>query len=290
LALPDGGAVGVSIDGNGRRVAADPYQGTIAAMLECAANLACVGAEPLGVTNNLNFGNPEKPHIAWQLTEAVRGLGDACRALDVPVTGGNVSLYNESPPPAGPIYPTPVIGMVGRLPDARHAGRLGFARAGDAIALAGWDAAPSLAASELAKLWGDALPDGLPAVELDHARAVLEAVRDAVRAGTLSSCHDVAEGGFLVAVAECCLAGGLGATLDLGPRDDPWCHLFGERPAGFVLSGPRDVLDALADAVALDVFGTVGGDALELSIAGETSRWALAQLHEAHGALGRFFP
>ena len=85
----------MSIDGNGRRVAADPYQGTIAAMLECAANLACVGAEPLGVTNNLNFGNPEKPHIAWQLTEAVRGLGDACRALDVPVTGGNVSLYNE---------------------------------------------------------------------------------------------------------------------------------------------------------------------------------------------------
>ena len=109
----------VAIDGNGRRVAADPYHGTIAAMLECAANLACVGAEPLGVTNNLNFGNPEKPHIAWQLTEAVRGLGDACRALDVPVTGGNVSLYNESAPPGGPIYPTPVIGMVGRLPDAR---------------------------------------------------------------------------------------------------------------------------------------------------------------------------
>ena len=95
LALPDGGALGVSIDGNGRRVAADPYRGTIAAVLECAANLACVGAEPLGVTNNLNFGNPEKPHIAWQLTEAVRGLGDACRALDVPVVGGNVSLYNE---------------------------------------------------------------------------------------------------------------------------------------------------------------------------------------------------
>ena len=120
LALPDGGGLGVSIDGNGRRVAADPYQGTIAAMLECAANLACVGAEPLGVTNNLNFGNPEKPHIAWQLTEAVRGLGDACRALDVPVTGGNVSLYNESA--TGPIYPTPVIGMVGRLPDARARG------------------------------------------------------------------------------------------------------------------------------------------------------------------------
>ena len=111
----------VSIDGNGRRVAADPYRGTIEAVLECAANLACVGAEPLGLTNCLNFGNPEKPHIAWQLTEAVRGLGDACRALGVPVVGGNVSLYNEGAD--GPIYPTPVVGMVGELPDvpAPHA-------------------------------------------------------------------------------------------------------------------------------------------------------------------------
>jgi phosphoribosylformylglycinamidine synthase II len=288
LALPDGGALGVSIDGNGRRVAADPYQGTIAAMLECAANLACVGAEPLGVTNNLNFGNPEKPHIAWQLTEAVRGLGDACRALDVPVTGGNVSLYNESA--TGPIYPTPVIGMVGRLPDARRAGRLGFAREGDAIALAGWDAAPSLAGGELAKLWGEPLPDGLPAVDLAQAGVVLEAVRGAVRAGALSSCHDVAEGGLLVALAECCLAGGLGAALDLGPSDDPWCRLFGERPVGFVVSGSRDALDALGQAVPLDVLGAVGGDVLELTIARETSRWALAELREAHAALGRFFP
>jgi phosphoribosylformylglycinamidine synthase subunit PurL len=163
-------------------------------------------------------------------------------------------------------------------------------RAGDAIALAGWNAAPSLAAGELAKLWGEPLPAGLPAVDLDHARGVLEAVRDAVRSGTLGSCHDIAEGGFLVAVAECCLAGNVGATLDLGLSDDPWCHLFGELPAGFVLSGPRDVLGALAQAVPLDIFGTVGGDTLELTIAGETSRWALAELREAHGALARFFP
>ncbi|HXB14758.1 MAG TPA: phosphoribosylformylglycinamidine synthase subunit PurL, partial [Solirubrobacteraceae bacterium] len=122
LALPDGSALAVSIDGNGRRVAADPRRGTIAATLECAANLACVGAEPLGTTNNLNFGNPEKPHIAWQLTESVAGLGEACRALRAPIVGGNVSLYNEGA--TGPIYPTPVIGMVGRLPDARRAGRL----------------------------------------------------------------------------------------------------------------------------------------------------------------------
>jgi phosphoribosylformylglycinamidine synthase len=288
LALPDGSALGVAIDGNGRRVAADPYQGTIAAVLECAANLACVGAEPLGVTNNLNFGNPEKPHIAWQLTESVRGLGDVCRALEVPVTGGNVSLYNEGA--AGPIYPTPVIGMVGRLPDAARAGRLGFARAGDVVALAGWDAAPALEAGELAKLRGEPLPDHLPDVDLARERSVLEAVRDAVRAGVVSSCHDVAEGGFLVAVAEACLAGGLGATLDLGPSDDPWRDLFGERPGGFVLSGPRAALEELSGRLALDVFGTVGGDALQISAGGEPARWTLAELREAHGALARLFP
>src|SRR4051794_41617761 len=128
--MPDDadGAIAVSIDCNGRKVAADPYVGALTAVLECAANLACAGAEPLGTTNNLNFANPEKPHIAWQLSEAVRGLGEACRALQAPIVGGNVSLYNEGA--AGPIYPTPVIGMVGRLPDPRRAGRLGFAREG----------------------------------------------------------------------------------------------------------------------------------------------------------------
>src|SRR6476469_6727669 len=149
LLRPDGGALAVSIDGNGRRVAADPYRGTLAAALECAANLACTGAEPLGTTNNLNFGNPEKPHIAWQLAESVRALGDACRALGAPIVGGNVSLYNEGA--TGPIYPTPVIGMVGRLPDAARAGRLGFGAEGDAVALVG-PFAPSLGASELSKL------------------------------------------------------------------------------------------------------------------------------------------
>jgi phosphoribosylformylglycinamidine synthase len=286
LALPDGGALGVSIDGNGRRVAADPYVGTIGAVLECAANLACVGAEPLGVTNNLNFGNPEKPHIAWQLSEAVRGLGDACRALEVPVTGGNVSLYNEGG--AGPIYPTPVVGMVGHLPDAEKAGRLGFAHEGDAVALVGWSVAPGLGASELAKLRGEPLPDGLPAVDLAAARAILETVRDAVRAGALRSCHDVAEGGLLVAVAESCLAGGLGATLDAGDDDDPWAALFGEQPAGFVVSGPRAAIEALDAPVR--VLGSVGGDALDVTVAGERVSWSLAELRTAHAALGRFFP
>ena len=242
------------------------------------------------MTNNLNFGNPEKPHIAWQLTEAVRGLGDACRALDVPVTGGNVSLYNEGAdrpdlPDAGHRH--------GRPPArrARAPGRLGFAREGDAIALAGWDGAPSLAGGELAKLRGEPLPDGLPAVDLARARAVLEAVRDAVRAGTLSSCHDVAEGGLLVARRRV-LPGRRPGRL-ARPRVE-------RRPLERALRrAPRRLRRSRARATRSTrwrgpcpstSFGTVGGDALELTIAGETSRWALAELREAHGALGRFFP
>ena len=133
LAMPGGSAIAVSIDGNGRRVACDPYRGAVEAVLECSANLACVGAEPLGLTNCLNFGNPEKPHIAWQLTRAVAGLADACRALSIPVVGGNVSLYNEAG--AGPIFPTPVVGLVGELPKAERSGRLGFAQEGDVVAI-----------------------------------------------------------------------------------------------------------------------------------------------------------
>ena len=127
LAIPESRvAIAAAVDGNGRRVACDPYPGTIEAVLECAPNLACVGAEPLGLTNCLNFGNPEKPHVAWQLERAVSGLADACRALGVPVVGGNVSLYNETA--EGPIYPTPVVGMVGELPDAERAAGTALSR------------------------------------------------------------------------------------------------------------------------------------------------------------------
>ncbi len=129
LQIPEAGnAIAVSIDGNGRRVACDPYAGTIEAVLECAQNLACVGAEPLGLTNCLNFGNPEKPAPAWQLDRSVSGLAEACAALGVPVVGGNVSLYNEGP--EGPIYPTPVVGMVGELPDPARACGSAFAPRG----------------------------------------------------------------------------------------------------------------------------------------------------------------
>jgi phosphoribosylformylglycinamidine (FGAM) synthase-like enzyme len=302
-AAPDGSrtetpALAVSIDGNGRRVAADPYHGTIEAALECAANLACVGASPLGTTNNLNFGNPEKPHIAWQLTEAVRGLGDACRALQAPIVGGNVSLYNEGP--AGPIYPTPVVGMVGRLPDAARAGRLGFAREGDAVALVG-SFTPSLAASELAKLHGQPLPDGLPEIDLDAVLAAQAVVREAMRAGALSSAHDVAEGGLAVALAECCLAGTVGARVSLTAdtlapeheHDDPsdtLTRLFGEGPGGFVVSGPGEALAELAKRAPLRMLGTVAGSELTISTDAGTLSATLTELAEAHGALAELFP
>src|SRR3954465_16024550 len=172
-------ALAVSIDGNGRRVACDPYRGAVEAVVECSANLACVGAEPLGLTNCLNFGNPEKPHIAWQLTRAVAGLGDACRAFGIPVVGGNVSLYNEAG--GGPIYPTPVVGLVGELPDAMASGRLGFARAGDAVALIVADSwAPSEGASELAKLRGEPVEGPLPQADLGELKALHAAIRQAV--------------------------------------------------------------------------------------------------------------
>ncbi|MEJ7798379.1 MAG: phosphoribosylformylglycinamidine synthase subunit PurL, partial [Solirubrobacteraceae bacterium] len=292
LALGLGGsdmAIAVSIDGCGRRVACDPYTGAVEAVLECAANLACTGAEPLGLTNCLNFGNPEKPHIAWQLTEAIRGLADACRALDVPVVGGNVSLYNESG--GGPIYPTPVVGMVGELPCAQRAGRSGFVRAGDAVALAG-PFRPRLAASELAKLRGAQLPERLEAIDIAALRSAQEAIRDAVRGGSLSSAHDVAEGGLLVAVAESCLAGGLGATLKLvpAPAGELERVLFGESPgAGFVVSGPADALRQLGERVALEILGAVGGEVLDVCAGGERISVSLDELGVAHGALAALF-
>jgi phosphoribosylformylglycinamidine synthase len=287
-------ALAVSIDCNGRRVAADPYRGTIEAALECASNLACVGAEPLGTTNNLNFGNPEKPHVAWQLTESVRGLGDACRALDAPIVGGNVSLYNETA--AGPIYPTPVVGMVGRLPDAHNAGRIGFARAGDTIALVG-PFAPSLDASELSKLHGHALPNALPDIDIAAVRSAQFAVRGAVRVGGLSSAHDIAEGGLAVALAECCLAGELGAQVRLDElvgggevgEDDPLRVLFGEGPGGFIVSGIATGVRALGRRTPVRVIGTVLPDALQID-RGELSLSApLIELAEAHGALAELF-
>ncbi len=253
LQLPDGSAIAVSIDGNGRRVACDPRAGAAEAVYECAANLACVGAEPLGVTNCLNFGNPERPEIAWQLTEAVEGIAEACEALGVPIVGGNVSLYNNQ------IDPTPVIGMVGKLPDASRAGRLGFADEGDLIALVG-EFEPSLNGSQLTDDVGP-----LPPADATAVRDAQDAVREGIRSGALKNAHDVSEGGLAVALADCCLAGGIGASVE-------WAgELFGEAPGrAFVVSGqdpPGQII------------GRVGGDTLE--IAGQL-KLPLSGLRSAH--------
>jgi len=276
-AAGDGPAIAMSLDGNGRRVACHPRRGAAEAVYECAANLAAAGAEPLGLTNCLNFGNPEKPHVAWQLEQSVAGLAEACRALGVPVVGGNVSLYNESPD--GPIYPSPIVGMVGEVPEAARAGRLAFHRDGDAIALVG-AFRPSLHGSELAKLRGAALAT-IPAPDPDAIRHAHTAVRDAVRHGRVRSAHDVAEGGLALALAECALAGGHGAEADLPALGDRDTTLFGEAfGAAFVVSGDPADLRSLPGAV---VIGRVGGDGLRIAVGGEPA------LHRTLEELGHAF-
>ena len=265
-------AIGVSIDGNGRRVACDPYAGAVEAVLECAQNLACVGAEPLGLTNCLNFGNPEKPAIAWQLDRAVSGLADACVALRVPVVGGNVSLYNETE--HGSIYPTPVVGMVGELPDPERVPGVG-PRAGDRLVLVG-PFAPSLAGSELAKLRGE-LAEGLPETDVASVAAAIAFAREQVRLGRLSAAHDVSDGGLAAALAEMAIAADAGIEADLDPLVElRGCSgetaLFGEGPGGIVLAvhpGDAEGLigaarNARVDALAL---GSASGDRLEISAA-----------------------
>jgi phosphoribosylformylglycinamidine synthase len=205
------GAIAVAVDGNGRRVACEPWVGAAEAVLECARNLACVGAEPLGLTNCLNFGNPEKPHVAWQLTRAVEGLREACLALGVPVVGGNVSLYNEGP--EGPILPTPVVGMVGWLPDPARVPGSAFAAEGHAIALVG-PFRPALEGSELEKLRGG-MAASLRAPDLAEQAVALAALREEARKGAIASAHDVSDGGLEAALAEATEWSGIGAEVDV---------------------------------------------------------------------------
>jgi phosphoribosylformylglycinamidine synthase subunit PurL len=273
LSVPEaGGAIAVSIDGNGRRVACDPYAGAVEAVLECAQNLACVGAEPLGLTNCLNFGNPEKPNVAWQLDRAVSGLADACAALGIPVVGGNVSLYNETE--HGPIYPTPIVGMVGELPDPGRAAGAALSP-DDELYLVG-PFAPSLAGSQLAKLRGE-LDKGLPLIEFEAVAAALELVRELVRDGTARAAHDVSDGGLACALAEMAIDGGVGVESDLDPLVElrggsgETC-LFGEGPGGILIAaGPRDTgkLAERAEAAGVDALriGGAGGERLEISAA-----------------------
>jgi phosphoribosylformylglycinamidine synthase II len=281
-----GSAIAVSIDGNGRRVACDPYAGTVEGVLECAQNLACVGAEPLGLTNCLNFGNPEKPAVAWQLDRSTQGLADACEALGVPVVGGNVSLYNETE--RGPIYPTPVVGMVGELPDPAETAGVAFAD-GDLIALVG-PFRPAAAGSELAKLRGELGP-GLPQPDIAAVAAAIAIVREAVRDGLVRVATDVSDGGLACALAECAIAGGVGFEADLGGLiasrgGSPEEWLFGEGPGGFVVAGDAERIGALTEAAGAVTIGRAGGETLTLLAGEERIAVALEDAAAAWHSLG----
>ena len=233
LRLRDSGGKGVALttDCNPRYCYLDPYEGARIAVAEAARNLSCVGATPLAVTDCLNFASPEKPEGFWQFRRAVEGLADACEALGTPVISGNVSFYNETPERA--IYPTPTVGMVGLLPDADKRVTLGFKNQGDLVYLVG-DGKPTLGGSEyLAVIHGQEVGRP-PALDMEAEKKLQAFLREAISQGLLQSAHDVSDGGLAVALAECCIAGGIGAHADWNKFSA--LELFGERTATIVVS------------------------------------------------------
>jgi len=237
-----GKGVALTTDCNARQVYLDPRRGAAMAVAEAARNLSVSGARPLGITDCLNFGSPERPEILWQFQEAVAGIAEACRALDVPVVGGNVSFYNETMGQA--VLPTPVIGAAGILDDVDRRATQWFAGAGDRVALVGPDAV-SLGGSEYLWTVHRTVAGPLAPLDLDLERRVQAACRAAIAAGLLASAHDCAEGGLAAALAECCVSGPreIGAQISLPDASlsagDPVRVLFGEGPSRVVVSVPE---------------------------------------------------
>jgi phosphoribosylformylglycinamidine synthase subunit PurL len=288
-------AIAATVDGNGRYVYLHPYRGAQIAMAEAARNLVCSGALPRAVTNNLNFGNPTKSEVYHQLSEAVRGMGDACRAFETPVTGGNVSLYNENP--AGAIYPTPVVGMVGVMESLAHATASGFSEEGDAILLLGRNTG-ELGASEYLKRVHGTVAGEPPAVDLEGERALQRAVLEAIRAGHVRSAHDCADGGLAVALAESAIADPerqLGVEVELEDDLDATALLFGEAQGRVVLSCPPEEVDEMIriageHGVPATRIGTVGeaGGRFVLRATGATIDVPVGRLADAyHHAIDR---
>ncbi len=259
--------VALSVDCPSRQVFLDPYEGGKLTVAEACRNVSVVGGEPVGLTDCLNFGNPERPEIMWQFAEAVRGIADACRALGVPVVSGNVSLYNETEGKG--IFPTPTCAVVGLVPDVTRTSTAWFAEAGHEVALLG-TCTGELGGSEYVKALHGKTAGLPPRLDLAREKAVQAAVRSMVRAGLLASAHDVSDGGLGVALAECCVmdrARPIGVTVELPAGQPPHRPLFTEEPSRGVIAyapGRRAEVERLArDAGApLAVLGKVGGDAL----------------------------
>ena len=275
-----GTALAMSVDGNGRYCYLDPYRGAVLAVAEASRNVACAGGEPIGATNCLNFGNPERPEIMWQFARAVEGISAACRALDIPITGGNVSLYNETDGRA--IYPTPVLGVVGLIQDATKTLGRSFREPGAAIVLFG-ESRHELGGSEYLKVTEDRVAGRPPEVRLDSERALQRFIVAAAGEGLLRSAHDCAEGGLAVTLAECAFgSGGIGLDVDVAPvasaeyTGEGWslaAALFSESASRVVVSVSRPRLPVLLDraraaGVPAREIGSTGGSRLRLSVGG----------------------
>ena len=282
-------ALALKTDCNGRYVYLDPRVGGRIAVAEAARNVACVGARPMAITNCLNFGNPTRPDIFFQFREALAGMGEACLALGTPVTGGNVSLYNESP--AGAVYPTPTIGMVGLLHDVSKATPMEFRQPGDAIVLLG-EPTDELGASEYLAWIHGVVAGAPPACDLARERALVETLHESIHAGLLQSAHDCSEGGFAVAIAECCIANPLaqlGAMVDLTPWKGLTSRalLFGEAQGRAIVStSDADAVLAIAKrhGVPARAIGTVktANEGLVIGVAGHSMRSPLSDLSAAY--------
>jgi phosphoribosylformylglycinamidine synthase subunit PurL len=273
-------------DCNSLYCALDPREGGKIAVAEAARNLTCSGAKPLAVTDNLNFGNPYKPENFWQLREAVEGIAEACRAFGTPVTGGNVSLYNESP--AGVVDPSPTIGMVGLIDKEVHITTQWFKNNGAAILLVG-EIGNELGGSRFVKVCHGKKLGPAPAVDLAHEIKIQNALRDLIRAGLVESAHDCSEGGLAVALAECCFNPErlFGADVDL-PGGTPASTeemLFNESQSRIVISvAPQNLEKTMsilrAAAVPFHELGKVGGDELRIGTSCENFSWPVADLYD----------
>jgi len=263
-------ALAMTTDGNGRYCWLDPEIGGKIAVAEAARNIVCSGAEPLAITDNLNFGSPEKPEVYWQLEKATDGMAEACRVLGTPVIGGNVSLYNESE--KGAIHPTPVIGMVGLVTDLDHITTQEFKAEGDVIVLVG-ETYGELGGSELQYAVLGKTEGRPPKIDLALEKRVQDAVLEAIRRGLVASAHDLSEGGLAVALAESCFGRGLGAVVNVETSLRPDVALFSESQSRILLSARPEKADALVvllreRGVVCSVLGRVGGTDLVVKVNG----------------------